>query len=182
MKISPTAVRPRLPHDPMLRLVNAEGLSAASVLRVNHASPRGTGYDNHSAAQRRERLVAAENQSASGLAALDPRWIFAVQVAKSLEGGRAALLVLERRQKLLTVAAGLGLRPFDANLVIAVVQDGVRTGEGGLGHDAESRLRLVRPVGRRSMFSESTIYLMVSGATAVVALGIFLVALAWLRG
>ena len=45
----------------------------------------------------------------------------------------------------MTMANGLGLRPFDASLVIAIVQDAARNGETPLGSDAERRLALVTP-------------------------------------
>ncbi len=183
MKTSPTSVNL---NAPVLRLVNAEGPSAASVLRLNHAAPDLDHHLDHqqgfSGQARREGLVATENQAAAGLSALDPRWIFAVQVAKCLDGGRAAILRPEVRQKLVASATRLGLRPFDANLVIAVVQDGARTGDGPLSHETEGRLRLVRPVQSRAIFSESTLNLIVSGTTAAVAVGLFLFALNWLKG
>ncbi len=54
---------------------------------------------------------------------------FADDVRKSIEGGRAAILRPERRRELFTRATSLGLRPFDATLVIAIVQDAARRGE-----------------------------------------------------
>lgn len=177
-------------HAPALRLVNTQGLALATVLRVSHntnpAPDLNFGPDPAVSAQRRANRVATENQAAAGLSALDPRWIFAVQVAKNIEGGRAAILIPERRHKLLIIATSLGLRPFDANLVIAVVQDGARSGEGSLSNEAEDRLKLIRPAdqphSRRQRFSESTLNLIVSGTTVVVAVGIFFTALAWLQG
>lgn len=61
--------------------------------------------------------------------AADPRLDFAALVRTSIEGGRAAILRPERRHDLMTRAHTLGLRPFDANLVIAVVQEAARRGE-----------------------------------------------------
>lgn len=182
MKISPTGVHSRVPT---LRLVNAEGSFEASVMRASHGlrdAATVADPDRDERAARRAKLVAAENSSAMGLSALDPRWIFAVQVAKSLDGGRAAILIPERRRALVADAARLGLRAFDANLLIAIVQDGVRTGEGGLGHESESRLKLVRPASRVSRMSEATARLVVTGVTAVLSMGLFFMALAWLRG
>jgi hypothetical protein len=74
---------------------------------------------------------------------LDGRWIMALRVAQALEGGTAAILRPDRRDELLKGALALGLRPFDANLVIAIVQDGRRHGLGGLTVDVEERLRLL---------------------------------------
>jgi hypothetical protein len=96
--------------------------------------------------------IAAENHAASGLGATDARWVLAVQVMRSLEGGKAAMLRPEKRRGLLVAAQTLGLRSFDANLVIAIVQDGVRSGEGGLSRNVEDRLALVRPASAPSEF------------------------------
>jgi len=61
----------------------------------------------------------------------DARWLFAVRVSGSLEGGKAALLTPTKRRDLIAAAVGTGLREFDANLVIAIVQDSARRGELG---------------------------------------------------
>ena len=50
----------------------------------------------------------------------DPRWVMAVRVAEQLEG---TLLSPEQRQKLIRLGHTLGLTSFDANLIIAIVQD-----------------------------------------------------------
>lgn len=55
----------------------------------------------------------------------DPRWVLAARTAESLEG---PLLTPEKRQRLLRLAHLLALTPFDANLVIAIVQDQARRG------------------------------------------------------
>jgi len=91
------------------------------------------------------RAVASENRLAAGLDAHDARWIFAVRVAHTLEGGRTGILSPERRAALVTQATRAGLREFDANLIIAIVQDSVRTGGRGLDPGVESRLSLIRP-------------------------------------
>ncbi len=57
--------------------------------------------------------------------ATDPRWVLAVRAAEALQG---AVLVPERRQQLLKLGRRLGLTPFDANLVLAIVQDQARRG------------------------------------------------------
>jgi len=74
----------------------------------------------------------------------DMRWVFATRVASSLEGGRAGILRPEVRERLLVQGQRLGLRPFDANLVIAIVQDAARTGGHALDPEVSSRLKLVR--------------------------------------
>lgn len=97
------------------------------------------------AAGRARRLVAAENHLASNLSTDDARWAFAVTVSQALQGGRTAALPPASRDRLLGLAIRMGLRPFDANLVIAIVQDGARSGEGALGAPVAGRLMLVRP-------------------------------------
>lgn len=101
----------------------------------------GRGYTGRDGAR-----VAAENRLASAqpFDPLDPRWVLAVRTANAIEGGRAAVLPPESRARLLSLATRLGLRPFDANLVIAIVQDGARSGEGPLEDQAQRRLALIR--------------------------------------
>ena len=55
----------------------------------------------------------------------DPRWVLAARVADKLEG---TLLRPEHRERLIRLGRMLGLTPFDANLVIAIVQDQARRG------------------------------------------------------
>jgi len=74
------------------------------------------------------REVARENRAAA-IAADDVRAAFAVEVARAIEGGRAAILRPEVRRALVDAAEGRGLRAFDAHLIIAVVQDAVRRAE-----------------------------------------------------
>lgn len=133
--------------QPVLRLVGRERPKAT--LRVQRIGKK-PGEDAH-------KRVASENISANRTAqtldATDARWVLAIRVAEAIEGGRAAILTPERRQRLLRLAVKMGLREFDANLVIAIVQDAARTGEldgrpgqpaSGLSSDVESRLKVVR--------------------------------------
>lgn len=78
----------------------------------------------------------------------DARWVFAVRVRREVQGGHAAIVTPESRKRLLRLANRLGLRDFDANLVIAIVQDDARTFGGTLPIPSESAkgpLALVRP-------------------------------------
>lgn len=96
-------------------------------------------------APRRARAeVARENVLAAGLSPLDARWLFAVNVASAIEGGKAAVLPPDKRHRLVASAAQMGLGPFDANLVIAVVQEAAREGSP-LCRDTQERLVFVRP-------------------------------------
>lgn len=63
------------------------------------------------------------------LLAADARYRFASQVVRHLEGGKAAILRPERRDLLVAGAVRDGILPFDANLVIALVQDAARRGD-----------------------------------------------------
>jgi hypothetical protein len=67
-----------------------------------------------------------ESAYATDLDPQDPRWLVAVETASHLEG---SLLSFERRQRVLAFAARVGVRTFDANLIIAAVQDRARRGE-----------------------------------------------------
>lgn len=104
------------------------------------------------------REVERENQHAATLSPDDARWILARRTAEAIEGGRAAILRPEVRVRLLAIGQRLGLRPFDANLVIAIVQDEARCAplsrigaSVAIPESLVSRIRLVRgPVGGRS--------------------------------
>ena len=61
------------------------------------------------------------------LTATDPRWVFALRVSELLQGD---ILRPADRQNLLRLGGVLGLNTFDANLVIAIVQDRARRGQG----------------------------------------------------
>jgi hypothetical protein len=81
----------------------------------------------------------------------DARAILATRVAASLEGGRAAILRPESRRRVVALATRLGLRPFDANLIIAIVQDGARRGVRSHDPEMHGMLRLIdRPAPRRA--------------------------------
>ncbi len=91
----------------------------------------------------REWEVSAENRTAASLETFDARWVLAVRAADALEGGRAAVLKPQARARLLTSAKTMGLRPFDANLVLAVVQDAARQGQTPGDSETIDRLLLV---------------------------------------
>lgn len=55
----------------------------------------------------------------------DPRWVLAVRTAEVLDG---PVLAPQKRERLVRLGKVLGLSPFDANLVIAIVQDQARRG------------------------------------------------------
>ncbi len=88
------------------------------------------------------RAVARENVSAAQINPRlnDPRWTLAKLAYAQLTEGPISP---EQRDALVRKADGLGLRPFDASLIIAIAQDHTRTGRS-LG-EADETLRLVRP-------------------------------------
>jgi hypothetical protein len=55
----------------------------------------------------------------------DPRWVLAIRTAESLQG---TILGPEKRDRLVKLGKLLGMTGFDANLVIAIVQDQARRG------------------------------------------------------
>ncbi len=70
----------------------------------------------------------------------DPRWLVAIETSSQLSG---SLLTFERRRKVLAFAQKMGVRPFDANLIIAAVQDRARRGEAP--EHAKSTIALTAP-------------------------------------
>lgn len=112
-----------LSNTPALRLVNDHRGQAAT-----SSSERNIGHRTEPAA----------------IKPTDARWVFAVRVAVAIEGERAAVLTPEKRERLLRVSAVLGLRPFDANLIIAIVQDSIRCGLDPLGQATSERVAMIR--------------------------------------
>jgi hypothetical protein len=128
--------------DPM------ERTRTASVLRLAHAddAPRPPVLSRLGAPardRRARRSVASENLAAAGLSPSDARWMLAIKVSQRLDGGNLALLTPERRREIVSLATRIGLRQFDANLVIAIVQDGARSGEGVLSPGVAGRIGMV---------------------------------------
>lgn len=169
-------------HTPSLRLVNtaASPKRDTSPSRITpptartHASPPP--QDDALAALAAQR---GASPPTSDLAASDARWVFAVRVAHAIEPGPEPLLLPERRRRLLAIAKALGLRPFDANLIIAIVQDAARSGDA-LNHSVEQRLGLIRPVERRGVSPASLA--LVAFASALAASAVVAWAVAWVVG
>ncbi len=117
---------------PVLRLVGG---------RIPVDSARAEKVDRSTAM----REIVRENRVASlrtDLDPNDPRWVLAARTRNELQG---AALTADRRAKLLGVAYQLGMRPFDANLVIAIVQDEARMASAGADATWElaERLRII---------------------------------------
>lgn len=120
---------------------------------ASHPHLRLTGFDDDTRAWReaeqarlgviKENRVAANAGAmqpgfASTIDARDPRWILAMQTKSRLQG---ATLTPDRRDQLMRSGRTLGLRPFETNLIIAIVQDQARRGD--MKQDAPPLLSLV---------------------------------------
>lgn len=75
---------------------------------------------------------------------LDPRWLLAVHVAQKLDG---SVLLPEHRESLVREGVESGMSPFEANLVIAIVQDKARRGVPPVWCPmaGEEQLRMITP-------------------------------------
>lgn len=118
--------------------VGHSGLFRAGPALTATNAPAISGRERRAAAHQ----VESENKAAA-MSALDPRWALAVRANSLLQGGRAAVLPPESRRLLVSIGRDLSLRPFDANLIIAVVQDAARAGIDPLGAEARTRLKMV---------------------------------------
>lgn len=73
-----------------------------------------------------EMLRARDNVRRDVLDPADPRWMLAKATQDALQG---AVLAFEDRKRILALAQRIGIRAFDANLIVAIVQDRARRGE-----------------------------------------------------
>lgn len=73
-----------------------------------------------------EMLLAREAGRDRAFDPTDARWRLATEAQQALQG---AVLAYEDRRRLLSLAHRLGIREFDANLILAIVQDRARRGE-----------------------------------------------------
>ncbi len=102
--------------------------------------------------------------------------IFSTRVAHQLEGGKVALLRPERRRELSKLATNMGIRPFDAQLLIAVTQDAARhgeivTGDAALDPAADPSVGTRRPM---------NVWPVLIGSALGIAMAVF--AAAWVGG
>ncbi|RMD60790.1 MAG: hypothetical protein D6824_08935 [Planctomycetota bacterium] len=184
--------------SPRLRLVRSDDAAPALILRppgtpaAHSVGARATLRSRSSPLRstrevaRAARRVQQANRASAQLGEEDVRRIFAARVAESIEGGRAALLPLEKRMRLLETARRLGIRPFDASLVIAIAQDAARRGELGL-IERDSRLWATgageRPLPgstrRRTLRRRALLRL---GVTLTLGALLALWLIAWVRG
>lgn len=129
--------------------------------------------------------VAEENRRAASLASAndpsagaDVRRIFALRASQMLEGGRAAIMPPESRRMLVGDARRFGLRAFEANLIIAIVQDGARRGEAP-GATATTRLLELIPAGSRRERRQLLIQRLV--VAALMGVGLLALLIRWVE-
>lgn len=180
---------PTNPPHPMLRLVNGDVAPTQLPLRSGRTILRpalsATAAPEVNAAQldAAQTAIAEANKASVTLSALDPRWVLAVSTFRELDGGVAAVLSPEKRARLLKSGQRMGLRPFDSNLVMAIVQDGARRGVDPLNSEAIARLHMVHPAPERTgaphARSVQPSWAIVFSAAALAALATALLLLQW---
>lgn len=122
--------------------------------------------------------VAVENRSAARnleLEPTDPRWVLAVRAYSQLQG---SAMTLDRRQRVMQTAQQLGVRPFDANLIIAVVQDHARRGQPL--DAAASTISLLDPPAAASRGVDPVLLRWIAAVATAIAANSFLIW--WLSG
>ena len=143
-----------IPSPPYLRLVG-----------VNKAGPE------HQVRQ----AVTTENRDAAAnpdLDPTDPRWALAVRAYTQLEG---STLTFDRRERIMRNAKCMGVRPFDASMILAIVQDRAR--RGGSLSDAASTVAMLEPPAKRR--DRGVVRWITAIASAVVATTLLI---QWLLG
>jgi hypothetical protein len=157
----------RYPRRTPLRLVPAQPPQAAQ--RPGEPERRRKAADQ----------VAFENGWAAMLQPLDARWVMALDVWNTIEGGRAAMIAPSKRRELIAAGVARGMREFDANLVIAIVQDAARRGEmppiDPAGSVISASLAMLKPA--RKPLSRRLVAL---AGTVLLALSFFAIRVAWL--
>lgn len=166
MPTFPLSPEPR-PDARLLRLVIPDQGPGLEESRARHA----VATENRRAAA----LAAAEDPAAEA----DVRRIFSIRVAHSLEGGRAAILTPDNRRRLVSDARRAGLRAFDANLIIAIVQDSARRGEPP---HARATDRLLDLIPSRHTRDERQLLIQRLIIAAIIATGFLSMMIRWVTG
>lgn len=121
--------------------------------------------------------VVRENRSASQIPPLDAQDIFSRRIAEQLDGGAAALLTPERRERLVALGRRLGMSQFNANLVIAQVQDAARRGEELSRPAVQANLDLVQ----ESLHRKRMIGASIAIAALLIAMGLLMALIGWVE-
>ncbi len=111
-------------------------------------------------------LLARESAREPDFDPNDARWRLATETQQALQG---AVLAYEDRRALLALAHRLGIRAFDANLILAIVQDRARRGES-LQSAAPTIAVLPRPTSAASSAMPSSVTLLWVAAIAIAML------------
>ncbi|MCB9838361.1 MAG: hypothetical protein H6813_03400 [Phycisphaeraceae bacterium] len=148
--------------------------------RLRLVAPEVEVEDESIEVQRRLRRaeVVRENRAASQIPPLDAQAIFSRSIADQLDGGRAALLTPERRERLVALGRRLGMNQFNANLVIAQVQDAARRGEDLSKPAVQARLDLVQETLHRKRMIGAGVAI----AAMLLAMGMFMALIGWVQG
>jgi hypothetical protein len=129
------------------------------------------------------REIVRENRQAASLTPSEAREILTARVSELIQGGRAAILTPEHRARAVRIARMLGVRDFDAQLVIAVVQDRARRGEIEINQTDLSPPEAYRTnfgARRRLLPENGTIALLQIAAATLLAAALLLGAMNWL--
>ena len=138
----------------------------------------GVSEASEGTAQRARQAVTAENRAAAAnpdLDPTDPRWVLAVRAYSQLQG---SALTFDRRQQLMRTADGMGVRQFDANMIIAIVQDHAR--RGAPLSSAAGTVALLEPPARRRRDNGAVMLRWIAAITSAVGANAFLIW--WLLG
>jgi hypothetical protein len=125
---------------------------------------------------RRSEIV-RENRSASQIPPLDAQDIFSRRISEQLDGGACALLTPERRERLIALGRRLGMTTFNANLVIAQVQDATRRGEDLTRPAVQANLDLVQDALRKKRMLGAGVAI----AAMLIAMGLLMALIGWVE-
>ncbi len=181
-----TAASP--PFRPVLRLVYPPGYPGAPQGERQEHSLHETAVEIAAPAPAKRvraatREIVRENRQAASLTPSEAREILTARVSELVQGGRAAILTPEHRARAVRIARMLGVRDFDAHLVIAVVQDRARRGEIATHQPEVSNSQPVRATlgSRGRLLPESgTIALLQIAAAVMLAAALLLGVMNWL--
>lgn len=115
-----------------LRLSSCENMSSGQAASIN---------------ERATQLASGGSMNVEELSATDPRWVLAMRVYDQLEGD---ILAPDKRERLIRMGSTFGLSVFEANLIIAIVQDRARRGQTP--HRAQGTLSMIRAPGSNSAY------------------------------
>lgn len=175
LSIAPAKPAAKLPPEPAPDSV--EEIRAAIAQANREASRIGLGPRFFDSLEETRRATPA-------LLSDDARWVFAVRVKREIQGGKAAIIAPESRKRLLKLASRLGLRNFDANLVIAIVQDDSRLYGTEIpvpSEAAKGPLALIRPASVEATSTSSNIWMSIGASVGLAAFGVYWLAMWFIK-